>query len=297
MGVVIGDHEADASAPPWNRNVTEKIVSTPSSQRSWWRRGALLSFAAAALATPLAAADFTARDITLQFHKAEANVRVDFSGKDLANLDLAGLDFKSANLAKTNLYGTDLSSANLKGTDLSGARLDRAIVARADFSGANLEGASVLRPSIYTSLDYNPSETPKFANANLKGATLIARLDGADFSGANLEGATIGPSNAADDTLVTRSSRMIAPNFTGANLSGAVFRFVDFSYGRFSGANLAGASLAQANLAKADFSGADLTGADLSGSNLDGARFTGAKGFESVKGLASVRNLDKAIRE
>lgn len=260
-------------------------------------RGAIAAITILAYAAPLAAAELTARDITLQFHKAEPSVRVDFSGKNLANLDLAGLDFKAAILAKANLYGADLSSANLKGTDLSGAKLDRAIVAKADFTGANMEGASVLRPSIYTSLDFNPAETPKFVNANLKGATLIARLDGADFSGANLEGATIGPLNAQDDTLVTRSSRMIAPNFTGANLSAAIFRFVDFSYGRFAGANLAGASLKDANLEQADLSGADLTGADLSGSNLDGAKLIGVKGFDTVKGLASVRNLDKAIRE
>ncbi len=270
-------------------------------KQSWQRKilaPAMSACAIAIFAVPAAwAADFTARDVTLQFHKAAPSARVDFSGKDLTNLDLAGLDFKAAIMAKANLYGADLSSANLKGTDLSGARLDRAIVSRADFTGANMAGASFLRPSIYTSLDYDPAETPKFVNANLKGAILIARLDGADFSGANLEGATIGPANAADDTLVTRSSRMIATNFTGANLSGAVFRFVDFSYGRFAGANLAGASLMGANLAKADLTGADLTGANLSGSNLDGANLKGVKGLETVTGLASVRNLDKAIRE
>ena len=47
------------------------------------------------------------------------------------------------------------------------------------------------------------------------------------------------------------------------------------------------------DLSQADFSGADLTGADLSGCNLDGANLSGVKGFDTVKGLASVRNLDR----
>ena len=45
-----------------------------------------------------------------------------------------------------------------------------------------------------------------------------------------------------------------------------------------------------------DLTGADLTGADLTGANLYGAKLTGVRGLETVKGLASTRNLDKAKR-
>ena len=80
--------------------------------------GSALKFAVAAAALILPAltmnalaGEFTARDITVKFHEATAAAPVNLAGKDLSNLDLAGLDFKSAILSKANLYGADLSAA------------------------------------------------------------------------------------------------------------------------------------------------------------------------------------------
>ncbi len=78
---------------------------------------------------------------------------------------------------------------------------------------------------------------------------------------------------------------------TDIDLSRAVLTF-----SRFVGADLRRATLDLADLTRADLSGADLTDADLSGANLDGAILSGAKGFETVRGRDSVRNLDRAIR-
>ena len=50
-----------------------------------------------------------------------------------------------------------------------------------------------------------------------------------------------------------------------------------------------------ADLSHADLTGADLTGADLSRADLDRAILTGAKGLDSVGGLSTTVNRDKAI--
>jgi uncharacterized protein YjbI with pentapeptide repeats len=243
------------------------------------------------------AADMTARDVTLQFHKAEANQRVNLAGKDLSNLDLAGLDFKAAILTKSNLYGVDLTSANLKGADLAGAKLDRAIVIHADFSAANLQDASIVMLSVFSNDMINHAEAPKFTGANLRGARIAARMDGADFRGADLSNARIGPFERTSEAGMAPSSKMLAMNLSGATLNGMDMREVDCTFCRFTGAKLAGARFIHVDLSRADFSGADLTDADLSGSNLEGANLSGVKGFDTVKGLASVRNLETAQRQ
>jgi uncharacterized protein YjbI with pentapeptide repeats len=242
------------------------------------------------------AANMTARDVTLQFHKAEANQRVNLAGKDLSNLDLAGLDFKAAILSKANLYGADLSFANLKGTDLSGAKLDRAIIMQADFSGANLEGASIMAPSVFSTAMIDHSDAPKFAGANLRGARIAARLDGTDFSGADLTNARLGPNERSSEAGMAPASKMLGMNFSSATLVGMDMREVDCTFCRFTGAKLPGAKFIHVDLSKADFSGADLTDADLSESNVEGANLSGVKGFDTIKGLASVHNLETAQR-
>jgi uncharacterized protein YjbI with pentapeptide repeats len=240
------------------------------------------------------AAGLTARDVTTLFYKAEANQRVSLAGKDLSNLDLAGLDFKSAIMTKANLYGADLTSANLKGADLAGAKLDRAIIMKADFSGANLEGATLLAPSVFSNAMIEHVDAPKFNGANLRGARIAARLDGADFSGADLTNARIGPSERTSEAGMAPASKMLSVNFSGATMAGTDIREVDLTFGRFAGTNLSGAKLIHVDLSRADFTGADLTGADLTDSNLEGANLTNVKGFDTVKGLSSVVNLKSA---
>lgn len=238
------------------------------------------------------AADLTARQVAIAIYKAPAGEKIDFAGKDLSELDLAGIDFKAALLSKANLYGTDLSGANLKAADLAGAKLDRAVLTRADFSGANLEGSTILKPSVFTTPDFDLAESPTFAGAILKGARIIAAFDGVSFRNADLSGSKIGPFDMSVEAGIAPSTLMKSADFTGADLSGAEMRNLNMTFGRFSGARLNGARLLALDLTNVDFSGADLTGAEFSGCKFDGAIFTGAKGLDSVKGLETASTLN-----
>ncbi|MEZ5899071.1 MAG: pentapeptide repeat-containing protein [Hyphomicrobiaceae bacterium] len=240
------------------------------------------------------AADMTARQVAVAVFKAPPGAKIDLTGKNLSELDLAGIDFRSAMLARTDLYGSDLSGANLEGTDLSGSKLDRAIMTKTNFKGANLEGVTILKPSIFSTPDFNVAETPVFAGAHLKRARIAARMDSVNFRGADLSEASIGPFDMSVEGGLAPSSLMKGADFTDANLQGVDIRNVDFTFGRFTGANLKGARLTSLNLTNADFSGADLTDAVFSGCNFEGVKLTGAKGLNSVKGLETATNVDQS---
>jgi len=247
----------------------------------------------------LPAADFTARQITAALFKAKPGERLDYSNHNLAYLDLAGLDFKGAKLARSDLYGTDFTGADLKGADLSHTRLNRSVLVRADLSGADLTGATIFRPNIYADLANKLSDAPRFAGANLTEARVVATLSGADFRAANLTNADFTPlewrpGQRAPSTMprnVLKSCDFSAATMRGANLKEAILTF-----SRFIGTDLTNAVLTETDLSMVDLTGADLTGADLTGANLYGAKLTGVRGLETVKGLASTRNLDKAKR-
>lgn len=261
----------------------------------WRLQTRFLTFLAAALcATTAAAADMTARQVAVAIYKAPAGEKIDLTAKNLAKLDLAGIDFKAALMGGADLYGADLSRANLAGTNLAAAKLDRAVITKADFTGANLEGASILKPSIFTTPDFNITESPTFANANMRRARIAARMDGTSFRGADLSGSQIGPFDMSVEGGLAPSSLMKSTDFTGANLSGTDIRNVNFTFARFTGANLSGARLQLLDLTNAKFDGADLTGAEFSGCNLQGASFQGAKGLDTIKGLETVSNLDRS---
>ncbi len=184
------------------------------------------------------AADMTARQVAVAIFKAPAGEKIDLSAKNLAQLDLAGIDFKAALMARTDLYGADLTGANLAGADLSAAKLDRAVLTKANFTGANLEGASILKPSIFTTPDFDITEGPTFAHANMKNARIAARMDGTSFKDADLSGAKIGPFDMSVEGGLAPSSLMKSTDFTGANLAGTDIRNVNFTFARFTGANL-----------------------------------------------------------
>jgi uncharacterized protein YjbI with pentapeptide repeats len=244
-------------------------------------------------------ADFSVRDITSALFKAKPGERLDYSNHNLTYLDLAGLDFKGANLAHTDLYGTDLTGANLKGADLSHTRLNRSVLIRADLSGADLTGATIFRPTVYTDLASNLADAPRFAGANLTRIRVMANLSGADFRGANLTNADFSPLEArpGQGTITSLMKNVLKScDFSGAALKGANFDRADLTFSRFVGADLAGANLKKTDLSKTDFTGADLTGADLTSADLYGANLTGVKGLDTVKGLSSAINLDKATR-
>jgi uncharacterized protein YjbI with pentapeptide repeats len=261
-----------------------------------------LGFGAAAEDTepvPQNDADLTVRQITSALFKAEPGQRLDYSHHDLTYLDLAGLNFKGANLAHADLYGTDFTGSNLKGTDLSHTRLNRSVLIRADMSGADLTGATIFRPTIYTDLSSNLADAPRFAGANLTGIRVMANLSGADFRGANLTNADFAPleSRPGQGTITTLARNVLKScDFSGAQMKGANFDRADLTFSRFVGADLAGANLSKADLSKADLTGADLTGADLTHADLYGANLTAVKGLDTVKGLSTAIDLDKATR-
>ncbi len=274
--------------------MSDRLTGWPDWYLAW--RAASVCVAVVLGVLPVAARPLTARDVTIKFHQAAPGTPVDFSNQDLSFLDLAGLDFKSANLKNVNLYGADLSSANLKNVDLAGAKLDRATIVRADFSGANLQGATIMAPSVFSTAMIDHADTPKFVDANLRGARIAARLDGTDFRGADLTDARIGPNERGSEAGMAHSSKMMATNFSGATMTGTDMREVDCTFCRFTGAKMGNAKLIHVDLSRADFTGATMTNADLSGSNVDEANFSGVTGFDSVKGLQTVQNLEKSQR-
>jgi uncharacterized protein YjbI with pentapeptide repeats len=235
-------------------------------------------------------ADMTVREITSALFRAGPGEPIDLSRHNLAYLDLSGLNFKGATLARSDLFGVDFTGANLKGTDLSHTRLDRSVLIGADLSGANLRGATIQRPAVYSNFSNDPADAPRFSGANMTGVRVMANLSGADFRGANLTNADFSPLEGLMKNVLKSC------DFSGAALKGANFDGADLTFSRFVGADLAGANLKKADLSKTDLTGADLTGADVSGADLYGANLTGVKGLDTVTGLSTALNLDKATR-
>jgi uncharacterized protein YjbI with pentapeptide repeats len=164
--------------------------------------------ALAAFAGPALAADPTVRQLNEALFRAEPGARLDYSGKSLKFLDLAGIDFKAARLAGADMYGVDLTDARLAGADLTRAKLDRATVRRADFSGASLRGASLRTVSVSPELPPNRADAPRFSRADLTEAEIEGRLDGTDFSGADLTRAVIGFQKAIWGSYKPRSTML-----------------------------------------------------------------------------------------
>jgi uncharacterized protein YjbI with pentapeptide repeats len=233
-------------------------------------------------AAPAGAAEPSAADVRARLAAATEDRPADLSGLNLAGLDLSRLDFKrakmrganleGANLAGANLFAVDLAEARLAGADLSGATLNVAVLRGAHLAGARLVGASLFAV-IATGAD--------FSRADLSGARIIAEMSNANLSGANLSKANLGADRGNQPMGLMRAV------LHGADLSGA----------DLSGANLSKAELPRANLAGANLAGASLALADLSGADLAGADLRGARGLDEARGLASARNVDRAIRE
>ncbi len=252
-----------------------------------------------ARATPPAAADISAREVTKALFLAEPGQPVDFSGRALRYLDLSAVDFKGARLTAADLYGVDLTGAMLRGADLRGVRLDRANIAKADFSGADLTGATLLRPNAFLTAEFDVRDAPRFGGAKLAGIRVKARLDGADFRGADMTGADFSPLEKRPgerDAATNSRNHLIACDFSGAILRNADLTLSILTHARFLGADLEGANLSRTDLTNVDFTGANLAGVDFTGADLDGARLAGALGIDRAIGLELAVNLDKARR-
>ena len=106
------------------------------------------------------------------WRKKNPGIRPDFSG-----MNLAGMDLRGANLSEAILRDTDLHESNLAGTNLRRASLVRANLNETDLESANLSGASLIKATL---IGANLSGT-QFNRTNLSGAiigdTIFARVD------------------------------------------------------------------------------------------------------------------------
>jgi uncharacterized protein YjbI with pentapeptide repeats len=280
--------------PSWMTLSALLFSSTPGSARDVKSQGVLGPEGATLDAGP---SELSAKDVTAAFFRAKHGAPVDFSGQNLRFLDLSGLDFKGAGLAGADLFGADLTTSDLRGVNLTGVNLNRTTVIRADFSGANLSGATFMRPSVTTSLEYDPAESPRFAGADMRNVRMTTKLIGADFRGADLTGARLGPHEPRADLSSMPASNFLSCDFTGAKLTGVDLSWAILTFSQFVGADLRRANLMGADLSKVDLSGADVTGADLTNASLDGANVTGIIGLESVRGHDTIKFLDRVRRD
>lgn len=263
-------------------------------RRDMWRRSrnwaTVLAVLMLAVTHAAMAASLSSRDVTSLLFHASRLARPDLSSKDLKFLDLAGLDFKRARLAHSDLTGADLTEANLSKADLKYARLDRATLLRANFKDADLREASLLSSTAFSGKEGDWSGAPNFSNADLSGARIAARLDGAIFKGANLTDAIIGPQPAVWGSYAPRAV-LNGCNFSGAILIRTNLSNTSLQYADFSSADLRGADLSKSDLSQADLSGADLAGANITDADFDGAKLIAVKGLDSAVGLATAHHL------
>lgn len=276
-------------------------MATPAQQKPRIVRwlAALAFVLGSAVTTPAISADVTARDITAALFRATGGEPLDYSNKDLSYLDLSGLDFKGAFLTHADMFGTDMTGANLSRVNLVGARLDRSIIIRTDFTGANLSGATMLVPAAFTTLEKARLEAPKFTGANLTRFRANGEYWRVDFRGADLTDADFSPhSKRFGDTTISVSRRTAfrSCDFSGARMVRANLSRILVHFSVFAGADMTGADLSDADFSKADLSGADITGADITGANFDEADLRGVRGLDQAKGLATAKNLDRAVR-
>lgn len=242
------------------------------------------------------AAEMTARDVTIRLRDAAAAAPANFSGKDLARLDLSNLDFRGAILSRSDLFGADLTGAVFQGSDLAGANLDRVTLIGANFDRARLDGASLLRPSAFSTLTPTAAEAPSFKGSSMRGIRLFGRFSRSDFSGADLTEATCAPFGKTGFIEEIWRTELAGANLSGALLARANLTHALLSFADLSGADLRGVVLKNADLTGADLRGANLAGADVTGADLSGVRVEGATGFDAVIGLAAARNAEKIIR-
>lgn len=238
----------------------------------------------------------SARQVIQLLFKSLQPGDVDLSGRDLSSMDLSKLDFKSAHMTNANLFGVDLTGAHMSGTNLSGATLDRSVITNTDFSGADMTGVSFMRPTVFSTLQYDRREAPKFDGAVLRGLRFTGIFDGASFKNADLTYARMGPHDTRMDISSFPHNFFRGCDFSNARIIDADLYEASLVMANFKGADLRGTNFVRADFGYADLSGADFTGADVTEANFEGAILTGVKGLETARGLALAVNLDRAIR-
>lgn len=184
-----------------------------------------------------------------------------FTGVNLAGVNLSRRVLSPVNLSRANLSGAELSEANLSGATLSEANLSHANLHTANLSSANLGKV-------------------KFINANLS----EVNLQGSNLSEANLSGVNLS------------SVHVSSTNFSRANLSKANLTGLNLRTSQLMKANLSNANLSNTNLLKANLEGANLEGAKLQQA-LYNAETIFPRGFDPVKAGACLIAPNVSLKE
>jgi uncharacterized protein YjbI with pentapeptide repeats len=228
------------------------------------------------------------------WRRRNTKVMPDFSGADLAELNLAG-----ANLAKADLTGAKLAGTNLAGSNLSRAKLFRADLSQADLSRANLFKAN-LSQSDLAGANLN--------GADLSGAFLIrANLSGASLLDAVLKGASLGQASLfrarLNKALLRQASffksdlseaDLSEADLEGANLQEAVLERTNLRRARLANANLCFATLLKTNLEDAVLDNCAVYGTSLWDVNLNGSRQLDLDIMPAQQPVLSVDSLQTA---
>lgn len=202
----------------------------------------------------------------------------DFTGADLAGLNLRGLDFSGKDLSGTFFEQADLTGASFADCCLDGAVFTSAHLEDADFSGSSLAGTNFSGATLRSArLNAVRLSDTTVMGADLSGARALGasldhltlmdcKLDFADFSGAQVT-----------DLTVVRGSA-IKLRFCNALFEQVVFLELPLSEADFSCAKMNRAAFTMVEAPDAVFSRAQLTETGFHGNcNLSGAH------FESIK--------------
>lgn len=177
--------------------------------------------------------------------------RRDFSGINLADVDLSyaylrGINLANACLTNANLVGVNLTSANLTGINLNNAKITSAYLGDADLRTADLSQANF-------SYSY-------LAETNLTSSYLLQT----NFSHTYLSRAMLMKTNAIESDFT--KSNLSKANLIKADLSGAIFSY----------AYLTKSNLSQANFKLSTLHHTNLIGCQAFGTIFEKANLTGA---------------------
>lgn len=200
------------------------------------------------------------------------DMRADFSGENLARVNLCGIDLSHACLKGANLRYAVLDHVNLSGADLSGADMRGAELKQAILEGADLSGTDLVATCFYGA---------RLVGANLESAKMqntgMARADVrmARFAGTAL------------DSVELRDSRLEGAFFKGSRLE-----HVNLERSHMNGSDLSGAKVTGTSFYKADLSDASLEGASIYGSNLECASLHRARLEGAVLHTSNFKRTD-----
>ena len=235
----------------------------------------------------------TAEEFLRRYNEGER----DFSGLDLAGVNLSGKSLHNVNLSSANLSGAELSEANLSGANLTEANLCGANLYKANLESSNLGKAQLLNANLS---EVKLNHCTNLVEANLSGVNFssivvgfypikllsMANLSKANLTGLNLRSSQLMKADLSNANL--SNTNLLMANLEGANLEGAKLQQALYNaqtvFPRGFDPVKAGAcliapnvSLKEANLACRNLSEVNLSEANLSGANLTKANLQSAK--------------------